>query len=62
MRAGHAWRKNDTLTKSVIKADLMGKRPLGRPNLRWEDCVKRDVKVVNPARVDWREVAEDRER
>lgn len=38
----------------------MGKRPLSRPGLRWEDCVKRNVKAVDP-RVSWKEVAEDRD-
>jgi len=33
-----------TLVKRVIGDDLIGKRPLGRPKLRREDGVKREVK------------------
>jgi len=39
----------------------MGKRPLGRPTLRWEDCVKKDFKTLEPG-VKWKEAAEDRDR
>jgi hypothetical protein len=45
----------------VIEEEPMGKRSLGRPRLRWEDCVKRDVGRVDPE-ANWRELAEDRER
>ena len=59
MWAGHAWRKKDAIINTVIKEDPKGKRPLGRPRLRWEDCVKREVKEVDP-RTNWREIAENR--
>jgi len=41
--AGHAWRKQGALVKQVIEENPMGKRPLRRPKLRWEDGVKREV-------------------
>jgi hypothetical protein len=28
----------------VLEQNPVGKRPLGRPKLRWEDLVKRNVK------------------
>jgi len=59
MWAGHAWRKKDAMINTVIKEDPIGKRPLGRPRLRWEYCVKRKVKEVDP-RANWREIAENR--
>lgn len=59
--AGHAWRKEGSFIKAVIEGNPIGKRPLGRPRLRWEDRIKKDVKAVDPI-VHWREVAEDRER
>lgn len=34
MWAGHAWRKEGSLIKAVIKENPIGKRPLGRPRLR----------------------------
>jgi len=59
MWAGHAWRKKDAMIHTVIKEDPKGKIPLGRPHLRWEDCVKRKVKEVDP-RANCREIAENR--
>jgi len=59
--AGHAWRKQGTLVKRVIEEDPMGKRPLGRPKLRWEDSVKREIEKIEPD-TKWREAAEDRDR
>jgi hypothetical protein len=40
MWASHAWRKKDAMINVVIKEEPKKKRPLGRPNLRREDCVK----------------------
>lgn len=40
--------KNNIIINSVIKEDPIGKKPLSRPRLRWEDCVKSDVKRVDP--------------
>jgi len=45
----------------VIEEDPMGKRPLGRPKLRWEDSVKREIEKIEPD-TKWREAAEDRDR
>ena len=59
--AGHAWRKQGTLVKWVIEEEPNGKRPIGRPKLRWEDGVKKEVEKIEPG-VKWREVAEDRDR
>jgi hypothetical protein len=61
MWAGHAWRKEGYFIKMVIKENPIGKRPLGRSRLRWEDRIKNDVKAVEP-NIQWRKVAEDRER
>ncbi|CAH1722426.1 unnamed protein product [Aphis gossypii] len=61
MWAGHAWRKEGSFIKAVIKENPTWKRPLGRPRLRWEDRIKKEVKAVEP-NTQWREAAEDRER
>lgn len=61
MWASHAWRKEGSFIKAVIKEDPIEKRPLGRPRWWWEDRVKNDVKAVEP-NIQWKEVAEDRER
>jgi len=39
-----------------------GKRPLGRPMLRWEDNIKMDLEEVGRGGKDWINLAEDRER
>ncbi|KAL4084186.1 hypothetical protein QTP88_028016 [Uroleucon formosanum] len=61
MWGGHAWRKQGSLVRLVIEEEPIGKRPLGRLRLRWEDCVKKEIKSIGPG-IRWREVAEDRDR
>ena len=39
-----------------------GKRPLGRPRLRWEDNIKMNLQEVGRGCGDWMELAQDRER
>jgi hypothetical protein len=39
-----------------------GKRPFGRPRLRWEDNIKMDLQEVGCGGMDWIEVAQDRDR
>jgi hypothetical protein len=57
--AGHAWRNQGSIIRSVIENNLAGKRPLDRPRLRWEDCVIKDGKRIEDS-LQWREEAEDR--
>jgi len=48
---GHAWRKQGSLIRQIMEEDhrvYRGKRPLGRPKLRREDCVKKDIKTIGP--------------
>ena len=39
-----------------------GRRPLGRPNRRWEDKIKMDLQEVGCGVTDWMELAEDADR
>ena len=39
-----------------------GKRSLGRPRLRWDDNIKRDLQEVVCECMDWVELAQDRDR
>jgi len=39
-----------------------GKRPLGRPRLRWEDNIKMDLQEVGCRGMDLIELAQDRDR
>jgi hypothetical protein len=37
-----------------------GKRPLGRPRLRWEDNIKLDLREIGIDAVNWIRLAQDR--
>ena len=39
-----------------------GKRPLGRPRLRWKDTIQMDLQKVGFGGMDWIDLAQDRER
>jgi hypothetical protein len=47
--------------KSLV-GKLKGKRPLGRPSLRWEDNIKMDFREIGMEEVDWTDVDKDRDR
>ena len=46
----------------VLVGNPEGKRPLGRPRLRWEYNNKVDLQEVGCGVMHWIELAEDRER
>jgi hypothetical protein len=47
---------------SVLVGKPEGRRPLGRPEHRWEDNIKMDIREVVWVGMDWIDVAEDRDR
>ncbi|XP_016662475.1 uncharacterized protein LOC107884580 [Acyrthosiphon pisum] len=57
--AGHAMRSRNSLLKMVLEQNPVGKRPLGRPKLRWEDVVKKDVEDLGGG-ANWKNLAMDR--
>lgn len=57
----HAWRKQGSLVRQLVEEEPIGKIPLGRPTLRWEECVKKDIKTIEPG-IRWNEAAENRDR
>ena len=58
--AGHVERMaGDILPKRAAELREQGRRRRGRPMLRWEDCVKRDVRKAGEAR-DWKNKTRDR--
>ena len=51
---GHVERMaGDRLPKKAAELREHGRRRLGRPRLRWEDCVKRDVRKAGEEE-DWK--------
>ena len=46
----------------VLVGKPEGKRPLGRPRLRWEDNFKMDLQEVGCGVTDWIELALDKNR
>jgi hypothetical protein len=39
-----------------------GRGPLGRPRRRWEDNIRMDLREVGCGCVDWKELAQNRDR
>ncbi|XP_054289682.1 uncharacterized protein LOC129004977 [Macrosteles quadrilineatus] len=61
--AGHVWRReNSSLIKTVDQNKPEGRRPLGRPRLRWRSQVLKDVAVLGTTpeaavdREEWRSI------
>ena len=60
--AGHVERMtDDRLPKRAAELHEQGRRRRGRPRLRWEDCVKRDVRKAGEEE-DWKKKTRDRGR
>jgi len=45
----------------ILVGKPVGKRPLGRPKLRWEDNIKMDLQEMGFGGMDWIELAQDRD-
>jgi hypothetical protein len=45
----------------VLVGKPEGKRPLGRPRLRWEDNIRMDLKEVGCGCEDWIGLAQDKD-
>jgi hypothetical protein len=46
----------------VLVGKPEGKKPVGRPRLRWEDNIKMGLQEVGCGGMDWIELAQDRYR
>ena len=58
--AGHVERMaDDRLPKRAAELREQGRRRRGRPRLRWEDCVNRDVRKAGEEE-DWKKKTRDR--
>ena len=59
---GHVAYMGGTSAYRVLVGKPEAKRQLGRPRLRWEDNIKRDLQEVGGRGMDWIELAQDRDR
>lgn len=57
--AGHTWRNKNPLIYTVLEKNPTGKIPIGRPKMRWEDVVNKDVEELEGGN-DLKERATDR--
>lgn len=57
----HVRCKQGSLIKQVIEEGTLREKLLGRPKLRWENCVKLDIIMIG-LEIRWREVAEGRDK
>jgi hypothetical protein len=61
--AGHVARTGEERKLyRVLVGKPEGKRPLGRPRLRWEDGIRMDLREIGWGCVDWIRLAKDRDR
>jgi hypothetical protein len=61
--AGHVARKGEYRKMyKVLVGKPEGKRPLGRPRLRWEDGIRMHLRETGLGGVDWIRLAQDRDR
>lgn len=59
--AGHVMRSQNSLLRMVLEQNPVGKRPLRRPKLRWEDNkVKKHVEDLGGG-ANWKNLAIDRD-
>jgi len=58
--AGHAVQSQNSIERMIIDENPVGKRPLGRPRLRWEDMIRKNVGALNGG-PDWKTRATDGE-
>jgi len=55
----HVWGEERCI---VLVAKPEGKRPLGRPRHRRDDNIKMDLQEVRWGRMDWNDLAQERDR
>jgi len=61
--AGHVERMGEErVVYRVLVAKPEGKRPLGRPRLRWVNNIRMDLQEVGCGCMDWIGLAQDRDR
>jgi hypothetical protein len=61
--AGHVVRIGEKRNSCrILVGKPEGRRPVGRPRSRWKDNVKIDLREIGWGRMDWIDLAQDRDR
>ena len=59
--AGHMARmEEDRVPKKIYQAQMIGRRPVGRPRKNWDKCLIEDLRIQEIEPVEWMAVAQDR--
>jgi hypothetical protein len=56
-----AWMGAERNAYRILVGKPEGKRPLGRPRRMWEDNIRMDLGEIGWGRMDWIDLAEDRD-
>jgi hypothetical protein len=60
---GHVSRVEDMRNAyNILVGKPAGKRPVGRPSLRWEDNIRMELKELQLEGVDWMHLAQDKDK
>ena len=60
--AGHVTRMgNERGAWKLLVGKPEGKRPVGRPRMRWKNSINHDLREIDYTGDDWKSLAEDRE-
>jgi hypothetical protein len=60
--AGHVTRIGEKRNAyRILVGKPEGKRPLGRPRLRWENNIRMDLRDIGWCDMDWIDLAQDRD-
>jgi hypothetical protein len=46
----------------IFEGKSVGKKPLGRPRLMWEDNIEMDLREIEWGGLDWIDLAQDRDK
>ena len=52
---------NERGSRKLLVGKPKGKRPVGRPRMRWENYINHDLREVDYTGDDWKSLVEDRE-
>ena len=60
--AGHVARMGDERgVRKILEGKPEGKRPVGRPRMKWENNINHDLREVDYTGDDWKTLAQDRD-